>query len=169
MRSSLYAMKIPPPLSFLSFLTAWWGGGKISEFVKVPFRCDSVRNMSGCSTVKREWSCFWLIYSLSSYFWVFPFSCVIHLLHCYWLASERSHQKNPQIGCLIWFWKDFHPWYWYYPDTPVSLCWIYWWTRTNWPFMFGWGVIPCHSGNDNDNDIQFEQCSSNLCNFGMPA
>ncbi len=54
-------------------------------------------------------------------------------------------------------------------NAPVSLCRIYYWTRTNWPFMFGWGIIPGHSGNDNDNDNQFEQCSSHPCNFSRPA
>ncbi len=31
------------------------------------------------------------------------------------------------------------------------------------------GIIPGHSSNDNDNDNQFEQCSSHPCNFGRPA
>ncbi len=34
--------------------------------------------------------------------------------------------------------------------------------------LFGWSflVIPGHSSNDNDNDNQFEQCSSRSCSFG---
>ncbi len=37
----------------------------------------------------------------------------------------------------------------------------------NWQFEFVRVIIPGHSSNDNENDNQFEQCSSRPCSFGM--
>ncbi len=42
------------------------------------------------------------------------------------------------------------------------------WGRIDNSSLFGWSflVIPGHSSNDNNNDNQFEQCSSRPCSFG---
>ncbi len=42
------------------------------------------------------------------------------------------------------------------------------WGRIDNSSLFGWSflVIPGRSSNDNDNDNQFEQCSSRPCSFG---
>ncbi len=49
---------------------------------------------------------------------------------------------------------------------PVPLCRIYSQMRMNWQFEFVRVIIPDHSSKDNDNDNQFEQCSSRPCSFG---
>ncbi len=64
MSSSLCVMETPPTLSFVSFLNTWQGGGKISELLKVPFRCDSVLEMDRLLYQYQYMSYIWEFYNI---------------------------------------------------------------------------------------------------------
>ncbi len=53
----------------------------------------------------------------------------------------------------------------------VSLCWMYCWTWTNWPFLFDWRIIPGHSSQFLSirivyfSSVQLWQASTNVLNM----
>ncbi len=69
--------------------------------------------------------------------------------------STQSRFWCGELACKVITWRSY-----FVHNAPVSLCRI----RTNWQFKFVQVIIPGHSSNDNDN--QFEQCSSRPCSFG---